>query len=80
MVTSAFPEIPIVPDVFADADPQAESVQLQDARLPSRFEVAIFIENIVGRKQGFGLPEDDLALAEDGGGIGGAFATVRTCS
>jgi hypothetical protein len=51
MVTPALPEIPVVPDVLTDADAQAESVQLQDSRRAPRLEVAIFVENVIGRQQ-----------------------------
>ena len=51
VIAPPLPEIAVVPDVFADADAQAPAVQFQNLRPAGRLEVAVFVEDVVGRQQ-----------------------------
>ena len=51
VVTPPLPEIPVVPDVLADADAQPPSLQFQNLRLRRGFEIPVLVEYIVGRQQ-----------------------------
>ncbi len=64
MIPAALPEIPVVPDVLADADAQAPAVQLQDLRTHGRLEIAVFIEDIVGGEQGLVKRGTHIAILE----------------
>ena len=69
VVAAALPEIAVVPDVFADADPQLAAIQLQDLRLRGRLEVAVFVEDIVSGQQRLVENRPGLAVSQQHGAI-----------
>ena len=73
-VERALPELLVVPGVLADGDGEALVAGGEQVLMIGGDEVAVFVEDVVGGEEGFGLAEDDFATPDDGGGIGGAFA------
>ena len=69
VVAAALPEIAVVPDVFADADPQLAAIQLQDLRLRGRLEVAVFVEDVVGGQQRLVEDRPGLAVSQQHGAV-----------
>ena len=69
MVPATLPEVAVVPDVFADADPEAMTSQLENLRAVERFEVPILVEDVVGREQGLAEALHDPSVAEEGRGV-----------
>ena len=49
VIAAAFPEVAIVPDVFADADAEPPAAEIEDLRPVERLEVAVLVEDVVGR-------------------------------
>src|SRR5262245_65151075 len=64
MVAAALPEVAIVPDVFADADPDAAASDVEDLRAMERFEVPILVEDVVGWQERFAKPLLDARSEE----------------
>src|SRR4051812_690311 len=56
VIAAAFPEVAIVPDVFADADAKAAATQLEHLGSAKRLEVAIFVEHVVCGQQRLSKP------------------------
>jgi hypothetical protein len=53
VVAAALPEVAIVPDVLADADGDRVPANLDDVTALTGFEVAVFVEDVVGRQERF---------------------------
>ncbi len=51
MIAAALPEVAIVPDVLADADAEPHAAELENLRSVKRLEVAVLVEDVVGRQQ-----------------------------
>ena len=51
VIAAPLPEVAIVPDVFADADAEPPSGDLEDLRAVERLEVPVLVEDVVGRQQ-----------------------------
>ena len=49
MIAAALPEVAIVPDVFADADAEPASADVEHLGAVERLEVAVLVEDVVGR-------------------------------
>ena len=54
------PEIRVVPDILADRDADAVPVELDRHVARRRFEIAVLVEDVVGRQQGL-LPDGNDA-------------------
>ena len=63
------PEILIVPDVFANGDPQGFTPEQESVLRVRRLEVTRFVEDIVGRQQHLALLEEQFSVANHRGGI-----------
>lgn len=57
------------PDIFADGDANAAAGVFDDERAGGGFEVAVFVEDIVGRQEALVGGGDDLAAMNEGGGV-----------
>ena len=64
MVTPPLPEVAIVPDVLADADPNARTGDVEQLRAVIRLEIAVFVEDVVGRQQRLAETVLDAAAAQ----------------
>ena len=51
VIAAALPEVAIVPDVLADADAEPPAAELEDLRAVKRLEVAVLVEDVVGRQE-----------------------------
>ncbi len=51
VIAAPLPEIAIVPDVLADADADPRAAEIEHLRAVKRLEVAILVEDVVGRQQ-----------------------------
>ena len=51
VVAAALPEVAIVPDVLADADAEPRAAEVEHLRAVERLEVAVLVEDVVGRQQ-----------------------------
>ena len=64
VVAAALPEVAIVPDVLADADAEPAPAELEDLRAVKRLEVAVLVEDVVGRQQRLAESLLDAPVAE----------------
>ena len=64
VIAAPLPEVAIVPDVFADADAQPTAADIERLRTVERLEVAVFVEDVVGRQQRLAEPRADLAALQ----------------
>ena len=69
VIAPALPKVAVVPHVFADADAQAATVELQDLRAVGWLEVTIFVEHVVGGKQGLVEGRSDGAVFQKNGAV-----------
>jgi hypothetical protein len=69
VIAAALPEVTIVPDIFADADPQAAALQVEDLRTVGGLEVAVFVEDIVGGQEGLVIGMADRAILHENGTV-----------
>ncbi len=67
-----------VPRVLANGDADAKAADGEDRRLFAGLEVAIFVEDVVGRQKSLVRASDDLALSRGEGGVveGAAFGVA----
>ncbi len=63
------PEILVVPDVLANRDAEFYTVENERRDCLCRFEIAVFVKDIVGRQQTFIRAPDDFSVLQNGGGI-----------
>ena len=64
MVAAPLPEIAIVPDVLADADADARAGDVEQLGAVVRLEVAVLVEDVVGRQQRLAEALLDAAAAQ----------------
>ena len=64
VIAAPLPEVAIVPDVLADADAEPAAAELEDLRAVERLEVAVLVEDVVGRQERLAKPLTDAALAQ----------------
>src|SRR6266850_530329 len=69
MVAAPLPEIAVVPDILADADADAASGDVEELRPVKRLEVAVFVEDVVGRQQRLAEALLDAPSAEQCGAV-----------
>ena len=69
MVAAPLPEVAIVPDVLADADAEPPAADVEHLRAVERLEVAVLVEDVVGRQQRFAEALLDAAVAQQHGGV-----------
>ena len=79
-VEPPFPELFIVPRIFADGQCHCGVFDLRELLILGGREIACFVKDIIGGEQHFGLPEDDGAFLQNGRAVGGPFAGGRVCA
>ena len=77
MVAAPLPEVAIVPDVLADADPDPRAGDVEELRAVVRLEVAVLVEDVVGGQQGFPESLIDAAVAQQHGAVEQGPSFVR---
>ncbi len=77
VVAAPLPEVAIVPDVFADADAEPASGDVQRLRAVKRLEVPILVEDVVGRQERLAKTMFDAAAAEKRRGVEQRSSLVR---
>ena len=65
VVAAALPEVAIVPDVLADADAEPPAAEVEDLRAVERLEVAVLVEDVVGRQERLAESPLDASVADE---------------
>ena len=73
-VESARADHGVRPDVLANRDADAAAAVFDDEGFFGGFEIAVLVEDVVGRQQAFMRGGDDLAAMAEGGGVEGRAA------
>src|ERR1035438_6380624 len=64
LIAAALPEIAIVPNVFTDADAEAAAMPIENLRAGRRFEVPVFVKDVVSGQQGLVEGRPDPAVLQ----------------
>ena len=78
LIERPFPELFIVPRIFANSHRDSRAAQRADGLLVGWKEVASLVEDVVGGQQHLVLPEDDLSALDNGGTVHRLFARAHS--